>query len=232
MSNEEALKQLREPFPDSAVGKRPVITCGACSKADAKNCDKHKKTKCRTCGNFITTMHDHLDFVGHAFVTERLLNVDPKWSWEPVAFTGEGLPLLDSNGGLWIRLTICGVTRLGYGDADGKRGAKAVKEAIGDAIRNAGMRFGIALDKWQKDSPDTDGVPSREVERPVLSEEDERAQLRGQIFTVGKNKGMTASHIGDDFAEWSGGAENIRTAKVPDLRQYLAHLRSGGEKAA
>lgn len=61
-----------------------------------------------------------------------------------------GLPAFDRNGGLWISLTVCGVTRFGYGDADGKTGGNAVKEAIGDALRNAAMRFGAALDLWHK----------------------------------------------------------------------------------
>jgi hypothetical protein len=51
---------------------------------------------------------------------------------------------------MWIRLTVCGVTRLGYGAADGKQGGDAVKEIIGDALRNAAMRFGAALDLWHK----------------------------------------------------------------------------------
>lgn len=95
-----------------------------------------------------------LDFVGHGYITQRLLDVDPAWNWEPVAFDPQGLPLLDEFGGLWIRLTVCGVTRLGYGDAGGKRGQNAIKEAIGDALRNAGMRFGLALDLWCKGDPD------------------------------------------------------------------------------
>ena len=92
-----------------------------------------------------------LDYVGHAALTARLLDVDPEWSWEPVAVDERGLPVFDENGGLWIRLTIAGMTRLGYGDASGKKGANAVKEAIGDALRNAGMRFGAALDLWSKE---------------------------------------------------------------------------------
>lgn len=91
-----------------------------------------------------------LDYVGHADVTNRLLDADPGWTWEPVAFDSGGLPLFDSSGGLWIRLTVCGVTRLGYGDAAGKKGPNAVKEAIGDALRNAAMRYGVALDLWCK----------------------------------------------------------------------------------
>ncbi len=92
-----------------------------------------------------------LDYVGHGATTDRLLAVDPEWSWEPLALDERGLPAFDAAGGLWIRLTVAGVTRLGYGDAAGKKGPNAVKEAIGDAIRNAAMRFGVALDLWAKE---------------------------------------------------------------------------------
>lgn len=95
-----------------------------------------------------------LDFVGHGFITARLLDVDPTWNWVPMALDEHGLPLLDENGGLWIKLTVCGVTRLGYGDAGGRKGPNAIKESIGDALRNAGMRFGLALDLWCKGDPD------------------------------------------------------------------------------
>lgn len=136
----EHQQQLREPFPREAVGLLPKPT-----QRDAP------KGKCKVCGGWHGLPAVHLDYVGHAAVTDRLLKVDPEWTWEPVAVEPSGLPLLDSNGGLWIRLTVCGVTRLGYGDADGKRGGSAVKEAIGDALRNAAMRFGVALDLWSKE---------------------------------------------------------------------------------
>jgi hypothetical protein len=87
-----------------------------------------------------------LEYAGHAAVTDRLLTVDPEWTWEPLALDEVGLPALDRSGNLWIRLTICGVTRLGVGDG------KNAKEAIGDAIRNAAMRFGVALDLWAKEN--------------------------------------------------------------------------------
>ena len=91
-----------------------------------------------------------LDYVGHAALTKRLLETDLEWSWEPFAIGADGLPKLDEAGGLWIRLTVCGITRNGYGDAGNSKGTQAVKEAIGDALRNAGMRFGAALDLWHK----------------------------------------------------------------------------------
>jgi len=94
-----------------------------------------------------------LDYVSHAWVTDRLLQVDPMWTWKPLAFTDAGLPAFDSNGGLWIELTICGVTRYGYGEPQGRDKFDMTKGAIGNAIRNAAMRFGVALDLWAKESP-------------------------------------------------------------------------------
>lgn len=88
-----------------------------------------------------------LDFVGHAAVTDRLLTVDPNWSWDFALRRADGTPVLDDgDGNLWITLTICGVTRKGVGDG------KNAKERIGDALRNAAMRFGVALDLWAKEN--------------------------------------------------------------------------------
>lgn len=93
-----------------------------------------------------------LDYVGHAAVTDRLLQVDPDWTWEPAGTTEHGLPMFDGADGLWIRLTVAGVTRYGYGDG------KNPKECISDAIRNAAMRFGVALDLWSKEDLHTSAV--------------------------------------------------------------------------
>jgi hypothetical protein len=107
-----------------------------------------------------------LDFVGHAAVTQRLLEVDPEWSWEPVGFGADGLPSFDEHGGLWIRLTVCGVTRYGYGEPQGGDVFDRRKGAIGNAIRNAAMRFGVALDLWSKDDIHT----TFEEPKPVASD--------------------------------------------------------------
>lgn len=140
----EAAAKLREPFPDKAVGKLPKLTCKQCSDAHTKVCGQHHKVNCKHCGNYISERHIDLDYVGHATTTDRLLTVDPTWTWEPVAVDAQGSPALDREGNLWIRLTVCGVTRLGCGDG------KSMKERIGDALRNAAMRFGVALDLWSK----------------------------------------------------------------------------------
>lgn len=139
---------LREPVPEHLISKLPKGT-----KAQ-NQCDNAMKKWCNVCGTRHHPDIRHLDYVGHAAATHRLLDADLHWSWEPVAFDQTtGLPKFDASGGLWIRLTVCGVTRLGYGNADGKPGADAgarEKEVIGDAIRNAAMRFGLALDLWSK----------------------------------------------------------------------------------
>jgi len=116
-----------------------------------------------------------LDYVGHAALTKRLLETDLNWSWEPFAIGEDGLPKLDERGGLWIRLTVCGITRIGYGDSGNSRGTQAIKEAIGDALRNAGMRFGAALDLWHKgdlfDLAESRGDAREEMQKVARREE-------------------------------------------------------------
>lgn len=155
---------LREKFDDKLVGKLPRVTCKRCRDDKAnKVCPDHKKKKCAECGQYMTDAHIHLDYVGHAAVTDRLLQVDPEWTWEPMASNEHGFPVFDSNGGLWIKLTVGGVTRPGYGEP----GNTGPKEAIGDALRNAAMRFGVALDLWSKS--DLSEAPAEEAE-PVSQE--------------------------------------------------------------
>ncbi|MEN6337306.1 MAG: hypothetical protein ABFE01_23875, partial [Phycisphaerales bacterium] len=108
-----------------------------------------------------------LDYAGHAAVTDRLIDVDPEhWRWEPFAIDELGLPRIIRRGDsleLWIRLTIGGKTMPGVGtvpvEYDKTSGTElpadqdTAKELIGDAIRNAAMRFGVGLDLWRKHGP-------------------------------------------------------------------------------
>lgn len=143
----ENLKLLRTPFEAHLISKLPKPTR---AQTDAVKKDFKAGTRCEVCEGWHHPKVIHLDYVGHAALTDRLLDVDPMWNWEPAATNEFGLPLFDTIGGLWIKLTVCGMTRLGYGCADGKNGGDAVKEIIGDALRNAAMRFGCALDLWHK----------------------------------------------------------------------------------
>jgi hypothetical protein len=133
------LAMLREPFAANQISKLP--------KPYSKD---SQKGNCKECGGYHGLPATHLDYVGHAALTDRLLDADPAWSWGFVAVDQSGNPVIDKDGGMWIKLTVCGITRLGYGDAQGKTGGNAMKERIGDALRNAAMRFGAALDLWHK----------------------------------------------------------------------------------
>lgn len=141
------LELLRKPFPANQISKLPKPTK---RQTDMVKQDFKQGIRCQVCGAWHHKDVVHLDYVGHAALTDRLLDCDPTWNWEPVAVDQHGAPALDANGGMWIKLTVCGVTRYGYGHPDGKNGGDAVKETIGDALRNAAMRFGAALDLWHK----------------------------------------------------------------------------------
>jgi hypothetical protein len=164
---------LRQPFPPSLV-----------DKLEKSWRDRNGNTKSMS-----------LDYVGHAHVTDRLLQVDPEWSWQPMATDTNGLPVLDSDGGLWIHLTIAGVTRPGYGWADGDTGGNAVKEAIGDAIRNAAMRFGVALDLWMKSpaakspAPTKTAAPAKTAAKPKAKvDPDERVATAFELVAIAGDK--------------------------------------------
>lgn len=141
------LDLLREAFPPNQISKLPKPTK---QQTEAVKADYKKGIRCQICGTWHHPDVIHLDYVGHAALTDRLLDCDPSWTWEPLALGADGYPVIDKDGGMWIKLTVCGITRLGYGDAQGKTGGDAMKERIGDALRNAAMRFGAALDLWHK----------------------------------------------------------------------------------
>lgn len=132
---------MREPFPAAWVSKLPKPTKR-----------ENPKGKCNVCGGWHGLPAVHIDYVGHADVTARLLDADPLWNWRPLALTSEGVPLIsvkDGTASMWIELTVCGMTRLGVGTAAANK-EEVQKELIGDALRNAAMRFGAALDLWSK----------------------------------------------------------------------------------
>lgn len=208
-------EQLREPFPKDVVGILPKPY-----KRDSP------KGKCNECGGYHGLPAAHLDYVGHAAVTDRLLTVDPMWTWEPMhrqidsaalaAALASGSPecvrlliensppALDRDGNLWIRLTVNGVTRPGVGDGPN------MKERIGDALRNAAMRFGVALSLWSKDELEsgygeakaTDALPqSAEAARPRTTRaapqaDPETGEVVDSNLASQKQLGMIASLFG------------------------------------
>lgn len=188
------LALLREPFPANQISKLPKPY-----KKDSP------KGKCPECGGWHGLPAVHLDYVGHAALTDRLLDADPSWTWEPMAIGDNGYPVIDGNGGMWIKLTVCGVTRLGYGDAQGKTGGDAMKERIGDALRNAAMRFGAALDLWHKGDLHTN------------EDEDGEAAPKQKRSQVGIDENAVLDHLSA-----IGGAGSLDELKIA----YTAAVRA------
>lgn len=214
---------LRKPFPTEAIGKKPKITCGRCSKAQYRVCDSHQRSKCRVCGSYITSAHMHLDFVGHAEATQRLLDVDPHWDWEPLATDQNGLPAFDGNGGMWIRLTIGGTSRIGYGHPDGKTGGDAIKEVIGDAIRNAALRFGVAIELWGAHRDDEADAPA-EPARAEPPREATEAEVALTALTRALNRfELDAATVVEDYRALYG-VDPRKDEDPSNLREYVAGL--------
>lgn len=163
----DALAKMREPFAPHQISKLPKPTK---QQTEAVKNDFKQGFRCPDCGGWHHPQVVHLDYVGHAALTDRMLDADINWSWEPVAFTDLGLPAFDQTGGLWIRLTVGGMTRLGYGHAASKPNAdpgSREKEVIGDALRNAAMRFGAALDLWHKGDLHADDEADKPAPKPT-----------------------------------------------------------------
>ncbi len=203
------LELMREPFPKNAISKLPKPTRRQTDelREATQRKDFSLGIRCDECGGWHHKDVIHLDYVGHAALTDRLLDCDPDWNWEPLSLTETGLPVYDKIGGMWIRLTVCGVTRLGYGSADGKTGGDAIKEVIGDALRNAAMRFGAALDLWHKgdlhaDDSDRAEMPQPKQEQPKLT----KAQALKYIWAAKTKKALDgmAAKLADQHSEIAG----------------------------
>jgi len=215
--NATGLALLRKPFPENQISKLPKPTKQ--QTAEVKQ-DFTKGIRCKDCGAWHHPNVAHLDYVGHAALTDRLLDCDPEWNWEFLSVDDKGLPVIDVDGGFWIRLTVSGVTRLGYGDAQGKTGGNAMKERIGDALRNAAMRFGAALDLWHKgdlhaeegqaEDP-TDDATISDAEIKQLQDALNFADIREEVF-------CSSAKIG-----------SIRQLAKDRFNGALTHIQQAGE---
>lgn len=257
---------LRKAFPPDQVGKLPRVTCPDCSDK-RKSCAEHGKAKCDTCGSYVSVRHIHIDYVGHADVTSRLLEADPEWEWEPQSRDIDPVALaaaaaagpevvemlirnsppkfdLDDRGdpvGLWIRLTVGGTTRPGYGSVPSGQ-PDAVKVLIGDALRNAAMRFGVALDLWAKgDRADptaenataSAGQANRRPQQRESFDNATPAPPRGQrpngaaVRPAPQDKpGVSATELDPDaqhFADEAHEANNVNAVKDIHVRARDAH---------
>jgi hypothetical protein len=216
------LALLREPFPPNQISKLP--------KPKSKDAPKGH---CAECGGWHGLPAVHLDYVGHAALTARLLDSDSNWTWEPVGFDDKGLPALDASGGLWIKLTVCGVTRFGYGDAQGKTGPDAMKERIGDALRNAAMRFGAALDLWHKGDlyAHEHGEEERPANRSPEPQQDMSPKARAQRIAAGVAAG-DAEGAAHAMAGWEDALrDSVWNLLTPAVQKKLEAVWPAAEPA-
>ena len=197
--------KLQEPFNPAEVGLRPQVWCPKCRdpqtggktrccgmKAEERGSGgvEHVRKKCGDCGQSMTQAHMHLSYVGHAHITERLIQTDPRWTWRPMgrdipdevmaaaiatgdhlmvqavisAYPPKIIEIPGPNGRvehvLWGEVIVHDengdeVVMPGVGDAIGKNwDPNAVKEMLGDLLRNAMMRHGTGLDMWKKEDSD------------------------------------------------------------------------------
>lgn len=157
----EALRQVLTTWanpPESMVDKLPKPTKRG-----------NEPGKCKECGGWHGLPAVHLDYMGHAAVTRALIEVDPEWTWEPIAFNGDGEPLVKNAGNhlrIWGRMTVLGKTLVCVGTCDANK-PEPEKELIGDLLRNGAMRFGIGLALWAKDEWSDLDTPTEPVERKM-----------------------------------------------------------------
>lgn len=240
---------LRKPFAAEQVGKLPRVTCKQCSNP-REQCGQHKSISCPECKSWVSERHIHIDYVGHADVTSRLLEVDPGWSWAPkatdpdkellAAAIATGNPEMvqavienappkfetNANGspvGFWIKLTVGGLTRLGYGSVPGNQ-FDAEKVLIGDALRNAAMRFGVALDLWAKGerADPTAENPVASAESPSRTQA--RSRSNGRVVRADDNAGkQEARTAAPDLGEWGVRVDSITSPE--DAADADAELR-------
>jgi hypothetical protein len=162
-----------------------------------------------------------LDFVGHAEITKILIEVDPQWSWEPVAWTAEGRPAINVVNGMavmWGKLTVLGQSRLGVGSARHDK-PDLDKELIGDFLRNAAMRFGISLSLWSKSEWEEQQAAPRKPAEPKPVGQDFVAKFREACEKKGIKPDEVAKAAGVNLAE-------VTDADAPKLRDAFKQAES------
>lgn len=162
-----------------------------------------------------------LSYVGHAAVTEMLLRHDPLWSWHPLGMDENNSPVVDRDAsgrptGMWIVLTIFDHRRIGYGSVEPnerRSDGDLIKEIIGDGIRNAAMRFGVALNLWSKNDLEV-AAPDPTVDSILSQAKGWSKAKRDKIKDSLKIAGIIDSPVSfDDFA--------AQVSKHPDVARDI-----------
>lgn len=122
-----------------------------------------------------------LDFVGHADITRILIEIDPCWRWVPIEWQ-DGRPKIHVDNGIatmWGELTLLGHARLGVGSCRADK-QDLDKELVSDFLRNAAMRFGIALSLWTKQ--EWEDLGSKTSAAPIKKQSDKDAPATSEVI--------------------------------------------------
>ena len=125
----------------------------------------------------------NLAYVSHAEITRILIEIDPMWNWQPVAWQ-DGRPATHEANGMitmWATLTLLGKDLIGVGSVRSDK-PDYEKELVGDFLRNAAMRFGICLSLWTKQDQSS--------QSPIRS-----------LPSAHPAQGMTADQVGESFVQ-------------------------------
>lgn len=153
---DEVWRQLREPFAADQIGKLP--------KWGKDTPPQSEWAYCQVCKQKAPPQHGHVDFVGHAMVTNRLNQVvgTDGWSYtRPERVHDDRGKLL----AVLSEMTVLGHTKgveVGGPAASATTYADQLKTALSDYICRAAMRFGIALEQWSKQELEAAGHQARQ----------------------------------------------------------------------
>lgn len=179
-----------------------------------------------------------LSYVGHAEITKALTEIDPEWTWTPVLGT-DGLPAIRIQDGeiprrdkepikvrmatMWGQMTLNGVTRWAVGSVEAHK-PDLDKELVSDFIRNAAMRFGVALGLWMKDTGQQSRLAPRvtvqqgetTITKPANAPSDKQLWLFKKLLKdAGKLPPLNIDRM--DKFEVSRGIEALKNGGEPDL---------------
>jgi hypothetical protein len=190
-----------------------------------------------------------LDYVGHAEITRILCSVDPTWYWEPFEIK-DGRPATTTANGMvsmWGRLVLLGTERIGVGTVKHDK-PDLDKELVSDFLRNAAMRFGIALSLWSKQewedlkapqaSPQTPSQPSPKARtapqpKPAVSDspQDEKiSEDQMEKFTAACTKaGLNPITV---FKEAKVDVRQAKMSDLPAMREAFNKLKKEATDAS
>ena len=160
----------------------------------------------------------NLAYVSHAEITRILIEIDPMWNWQPVAWV-DGRPAIHEANGvatMWGTLTLLGKSLVGVGSVRSDK-PDLDKELVGDFLRNAAMRFGICLSLWSKQDWETprNNVSSVYTSYPMSQVEVEKSKQAHPANVQPKNSVSDA--LNDAQIEQAFTTPPKSTAKIGSL---------------